>query len=1580
MDRGIYSSILNSFKTLISDFPHWYQDNKGSLIKDYFFDANIYDQKMALIKIGAKVYEKILVTTPKSLAQDDVIQLILSLNSPEDGVYLSAYYFVIKLTCDALNIPTDIDISSLREDLIPYILDEKDEEIDVTSSTSILNYYKNKLLDLSRGNPLVHYKPLLTSVSFLHPNLENLITLLKKNEKVYIESWESLNAHIVYECSSCHKQFLVPYDRNSSSHALPCPDCDQNKKTKQCRPIKEDPLFLPISLSCSSCQEINQIDELNLSLSCQKCGKDLHIKNSPLLDEKILKKPTPYIISYHNDIRTMKSIESLKKYNDTLEFNFGLHPLYIALGFLNWTSRNGQEYHSPILLCRVNVGIDRSKGKAYISLDDTNGDEPISINYTLKKMLASYSKTYSITLPELLSDEPINEYLLRLSMNLNSFSVSKNFKIEQSAILGKFYYHKLQLEKDFEDHFDLYLNHPIIQNITHIEDHYTEELISEENSQEYLVLDADSSQQKVIDLMRSNKSFVLQGPPGTGKSQTITNIITDAIGHKKSVLFVTEKESARNIIFKNLSEIKIDQNHSLNEFVLNIDSKNFTKKKFQQKYNSSFASFDTVNIASTKENLLDVTKRLQSYYDFSDDQKLHDLTIHELIGKWSSFSNKQTNNVGRKDENFFNVKDVTKIKPYEIDNFISNYYAYEIANKVSHTDLNPIFQGYMDNSLTLPSLDIMERFRNHLFEGKPMKLQIEQIINRSIFELYLGDFDRYIQFFDAFSTFPKLSYDTFRALYNNRSYMELENFFIEHKNRLVSIYNKIQDMNANPYNNVEELFNIENLLNLDVNESNNLLDNYKSFLSRFDKKYAELKEKIESVYKIKPDNLKYQDYKELLRKIPYYIDAYNQKEECLKKLEEVKNYYHFALQNDDLPIKEMIDDYEKTIQIIQTCKSTNVYIRCLLLRLDKASRYETFIDELKTWTKYFKEQKENLSKDIEDLKPYFDSKYFDLSKMKLNDIKEKICSILNNRSKVSNYIQLKFYLESIKDNEILMNLSKKIAKNGYSKEDAYNAIMKSYYSTCVMYLLDSDSTIRHFLTRGGSLNDIEKYCSLDELRLKENAYALYNQLSLYKKEAYEDFIKLYPNEKLIPTINKVSLKSIMKDRFEQIKHITPCIMMSPLNVSQFLDISCNFDMVIFDEASQIFLEEALASIVRGKQIIISGDDKQLPPFDFGRSGDIYSSSDEYEEEDFTLEDESILDGAIHSSLSSEVASLKWHYRSEEESLIDFSNKHFYDNNLITFPASKHDSRHGIFYHFVEDGTYLSAGLKINKEEAIKVIQTLYNEITSLDRIDFTIGVVAFNKVQAEYIESEWNKFLNSHANDERIQMWKEHNAKKNEPIIFCNLDTIQGDERDTIILSTTYGANKEDVFSLSYLGPLRNLNGQKRINVAISRARKRMIVLTSLKIDVLENALIQSQGKNEGAKVLLDFLKYAKSFSTSYKKYEDNEISEFGKSICSLLDKNNIHYDVNVGLSTYKVQIGIKKEANDSNYVLGIIIDEDGLKHQTLRDFIRLKDQILTRKYAWKLYHIFLLPWFYDYKNEVQKLFNVINECLRSSI
>jgi very-short-patch-repair endonuclease len=416
--------------------------------------------------------------------------------------------------------------------------------------------------------------------------------------------------------------------------------------------------------------------------------------------------------------------------------------------------------------------------------------------------------------------------------------------------------------------------------------------------------------------------------------------------------------------------------------------------------------------------------------------------------------------------------------------------------------------------------------------------------------------------------------------------------------------------------------------------------------------------------------------------------------------------------------------------------------------------------------------------------------------------------------------------------------------------------------------------------------------------------------------------------------------------------------MSPISVSQFLaPESAKFDLVLFDEASQIVPEDAIGSIYRGKTIVVAGDNKQLPPTSFFQKSLIENVDwDELSDEDFEVFD-SILDECLGIGLP--VKTLRWHYRSKHEELIAFSNHRFYDDTLITFPAAKakHDSL-GVKLVHVPDGVYDRGGKRDNIKEAETVANLVFEHFSNYPKK--TLGVVTFSIAQMEAVEEAIDRRLKEQPDFE--QFFKEDRL---EGFFVKNLENVQGDERDVIFFSVGYGYDQQGQMAMNF-GPLNKPGGERRLNVAVTRAREKVVLITSIK-----SSDIDPDAKAQGVQTLRNYLDYADKGPETLQKdkpkagvYE----SQLDEDVASEIQKMGYTVVPQVGFSGYKIDIGVIDPVNAGCFLLGVECDGATYKSScSARDRDRLREQVL-KNLGWRIHRVWSPAWVARRDSEVKRL------------
>jgi len=435
------------------------------------------------------------------------------------------------------------------------------------------------------------------------------------------------------------------------------------------------------------------------------------------------------------------------------------------------------------------------------------------------------------------------------------------------------------------------------------------------------------------------------------------------------------------------------------------------------------------------------------------------------------------------------------------------------------------------------------------------------------------------------------------------------------------------------------------------------------------------------------------------------------------------------------------------------------------------------------------------------------------------------------------------------------------------------------------------------------------------------------------------------------------LRELMSKASSAIMRLTPCLLMSPLSVAQYLPAeTADFDVVVFDEASQIPVWDAIGAMARARQVIMVGDPKQLPPTTF-----FNRAESDIDDTDVEVELESILEECIGANLPT--MKLSWHYRSRHESLIAFSNYRYYDGNLVTFPSPVTNDR-AVSFNYVTGGQYERGGSRTNKPEAKALVAELVSRLKSHGFRDsgLTIGVVTFNTEQQRLIEDLLDE---ARRQDPSIE---HHFADAElEPVFVKNLESVQGDERDIMYFSVTYGPGLDGAMPMNF-GPMNQQGGERRLNVAITRARQELRVFGSFKPEKMDLSRTQALGVRD----LKHFLEFAERGASALGEFVAGSIGDFDspfeKAVCSALAERGWQVHPQIGVSAFRVDLGVVDPDAPGRYLAGV--ECDGATYHrsaTARDRDKLREQVL-RSLGWEIVRIWSTDWWVDMPGTLDKV------------
>lgn len=1295
----------------------------------------------------------------------------------------------------------------------------------------------------------------------------------------------------------------------------------------------------PISLEVFDLKEDNEEDASGLNFENEN-AKAVESEDSYLrkcLSRRMKQNQIVLYNAFSNPNKVIRKIE--KKSREAIE-ETGINIIYLAFGFIEWkeSETSNLVFKAPILLAPIQIENKSYTDPFFIK----STDDELIVNPTFAFKMET---EYGIKIPDY-EGEGFYSYIQKIERIVKKLK----WNVTSECKIGPFSFLKINMYKDLKDNKGKILkNENIRLLLNERKDDISDDEAKEEASKGHRlknplvelhsVVDADSSQIEAIEMAKNGKSFVLQGPPGTGKSQTITNIIAECLYDGKKVLFVSEKLAALNVVFEKLKQVR------LSEFCLELHSHKANKKTVIDELCHTL-HLEKTDVSSKVENEIFAKVRAQSQLDdyafeLHKKRPVIEKSLYEVYESFASLDSEPDvnylfQNISSKDENYLE----------EASSLIGQYVTYSSDIGFDYRK-NPWF-GYVFQDTSYQAKATLEKDLIRV-NGSYDKLRS---ISEDISEKFkikcksLSD----LRFWNGFFEFIAASRTDVLGLLNDRNRFLLQSDLKYLKDLSLDLISIRSKLNGG--------FD-EGLYELDGGESFKKLekDYPKKFSRLFNRNYKALINTIR-LHKKNGGKVSYQEALFAMKDLSLFeskMELFQQKAETLKGL------LGCCYQG----IETSWDEVEDELERLQTFLSANVSFGDLAYRHTSSSEKDVFLQL------HEKLQSALKSVDAETVKRF--DKYFDWGVLKIEDsdcefVFEKTKNLIESFGGLENWSLFYRLLKKLKEHGALDYINIAVDDN-LPLDHFVGAFRKRFYLEWMYYIRGSNEVLSNFsrvsqdeAVKAFAQKDIENF-EMNKAIIRAKLSSERPSLSLVSAGSSLSLLLREGEKKR----NKKSIRCLMQTIGNLIQKIKPCFLMSPLSVSTFLTSdSIHFDVVIFDEASQIFPQDAIGAIYRAKQLIVVGDSKQMPPSNF------FTSSVDVDSDDEEIEDvgdfESILD--LCSSCFSQLR-LRWHYRSRYESLIAFSNKNFYDNDLVTFPSSKKDAKGiGVDYYHV-DGVF-DRKTHTNRKEAEFIVDLIYKNIQKYPKR--SLGVVAFSVAQQNLIDDLLTMARFRHPKEEAF-----FGGDKKEPFFIKNLETVQGDERDTIIFSVAYGKDSEGRL-LHNFGPLNRIGGERRLNVAITRAKDNVQLVSSMHYTDIDLKRTASQG----AKLLREYLDYAENGDIALKRtlsIQPNEQfdSDFEMEVCDFLKMNGFSIDTQVGCSGFRIDLALKKP-NSSNYLLAI--ECDGASYHSgknARDRDRLRQEILERM-GWKFYRVWSTDWFRNQEVEKKRLLDAVKKAMNGGI
>lgn len=1356
----------------------------------------------------------------------------------------------------------------------------------------------------------------------------------------------------------------------------------------------------------------------------------------------------------------------------------GANTLFLALGFLSWTrdSKDKKHYQAPLILLPITL-LRKSvrSGFRFRLLDD----EP-KFNPTLIEMLR---QDFNLELPFSQEELPKDKHGLDIRGIWNQVSQAivdiRGWEVVEDIVLATFSFAKYLMWKDLVDRTGQLKQNNVVK---HLIDSHKDPFISQIEFPDPAKLDidypperifcplpVDSSQLSATIAAANGKDFVLIGPPGTGKSQTIANIIAQCLAEQKTVLFVSEKIAALNVVHRRLSEV------GLGDFCIELHSNKARKLELLEKLRTSWDAKGNVNASEWKENairLKEIRDHLNLFVKHLHLRRRNGMSVFNAIGLVVAGQDIVKLNLAWPSADEHNNDDLYQIKKIVDEIAINAKVIGSIADHplriISKGDWSPNWQ----QSVIKAAQDGISSVEDLLNKTKIIAENInisDETINLSVLAgiSYLsaalpkaaGKDWRFALRPDAGQIVKDLNESLKTINEFKQSEKQLsdpwEPSLIDSVKKGLSFIDEYREV----INDLSEYYEIKGLQEIDIEKINSELENsksswvigkwfgYRKIRSIFQghqkenvtRKLTEENlcgdiEKLAKLHSVKSEieslnNLKNETdgiwngigtpKDDILSGIKFQILLKNRfQEENYDKHLNIKETYKAvfdgrcgkkmqldlsllqSMQNARTKLEKFDHLKDKTNGLwlglnsqtdqldnaISFHKSISKALSMIATTPESVSQLKNSLDHLFGEANVLLEPAGLVSNSAQEFRlslNEFSIALKTVSKITGNSNSDLISLIENDPRKFSEFCQ-----EIIKwEQKInswcawrrarnaalkkgLLPLIESIENKTIETDQVVEAFETNYARWWINTIVENDEVLKAFVSATHEKH-IEDFRTLDknftELTRSYVRSSLCSNLPDHD-EAMKNKEWGILRREMQKKRRHMPLREIMNQIPNVVTKLAPCMMMSPLSIAQYLSAdTALFDIVVFDEASQISVWDAVGAMARAKQIVMVGDPKQLPPTSFFNRTEADGDYDPDIESDL----ESILDECLGASLPT--MNLLWHYRSRHESLISFSNNRYYSGGLVTFPSPSTKDR-AVNFHFQSSGIYEKGGARINKPEAHSLVKHIVQRLKdkAFQKSNLTIGVVTFNSEQQNLIE---NLLDDERRKDPAIESF--FSEDKIEPIFVKNLESVQGDERDIMYFSTTYGPDISGSVSMNF-GPMNRDGGERRLNVAITRSRQELHVFSSLKPEQID----LSRTRAAGVRDLKHFMEYAEHgakalAASNYGSLGDYE-SPFEQAVADALIKKGWQVHSQVGVSSFRIDLGIVNPDAPGKYLVGV--ECDGATYHrsaTARDRDKIREQVLVNL-GWDIIRIWSTDWWIDAEGSLEVVDRKISKLLET--
>ncbi len=1252
-----------------------------------------------------------------------------------------------------------------------------------------------------------------------------------------------------------------------------------------------------------------------------------------MLDEQFLTFTNQFAKTYGTLLRRLQL--QAKNYRQET----GANNLYLSFGALNWRHM-GKEFKSPLVLVPVRLEILSRKGVYRLSLDDAGESAP---NYCLLEKL---TKELSFEIPGLrnpvMDDSGINIAAAFESVREAIAEAKLDWTIDHSVHLGILQFAKFRLWKDLDDNWTELIQNSLVNHLVYsnnepfVDPASDAEIGDPEDLMVGLPIPADAAQLNAVNHALAGKTFVLEGPPGTGKSQAITNILARSIAEGKKVLFVAEKSEALAVVKKRLAGAGLG---TLSLFAHDKGAKAEQVKAQLKEALDLFAEFDEAELDSAFQAVQTSRTALIRYRDRIAAQngagytlysaRQVDLDPDKLVKPMqlspefvASGSRDDIDTIRRALEHateFGGAARPSRENPWR---FITHPFMAEQVDEILKIvqRLDALAQTLSAQAALRP---ILQAARNIEDLALVAAVCANSAANPGDFasvatSAWLENANGFAQRCDDFARIPQATLLTFTP-----EVLSLDT------TALLNSANAIKGMG--------------------FSEKRNMRASLLATLMPF----------VQPGKRLKPGKIT--QYIESIAALKQTVTELTVSSMAMSGLNLTAQWNPF-IEADRLALRSQIEHLHATAQALNNASDSTSTVNNLHSALRGAIQTNLLTDNvtkqaLQQFVVAVRELASALNIEASSLTAWAELHGF--VDAWLEGLRVRTASPTSDRAALLAWNSFIEALAPLSQYPLASALAELL--DGTIKIDDANEAFNLGLGV---------ASVEERLTQTG-LNDFEQVGH--ERQIDRYRAGLRKIRSLLPDVLPNTIVAKRPfdarsnsgrigmlRQQLERKRGGLTLRGIFNEFADVITTITPCVMMSPESVARLFPAKKDlFDLVIFDEASQLRVADAIGSMGRGKAVVVVGDDKQMPPTSFFSKSSEATTSDAFEEKE-SLEElldvfddqESILSECVQAVVPTHT--LTWHYRSQDEALISFSNSAYYDEQLASFPSPLFGTRddgpqgHGISFRKVETGDLKVVGTQLNEVEADAVVEEVRKRFVAAPEGEMpSIGIITFNKQYAELID----KKLLALRNDRITEALED-----DEGIFVKSIEYVQGDERDTILFAVGKTADPlTGEVALTGFGPIATYGGQRRLNVAVTRARRQVIVFCSFEPEQLD----AKRSLNDGLKHLQKYLADAKKGSENAMNstYRQHFRDLHRDEIATQLKLRGLDVATDIGLSEFRVDLALSYPNKNKDAKIAVLLDSPRwAKRSTVVDRDALPRDVLENLMQWPAVERVWLP------------------------